>query len=49
MRAAMIYTRTWPILLVVIHSSENRELEIDDFAVIFDGSWFAQMANVFQI
>ena len=49
MCAAMIYTLIQPVLLVVIHSIENEEQEIDEFTVIFDRIQFAQMANVFQI
>ena len=37
MCAAMIYTLIYPISLVVIHSSENRKPEINNFAVVFDG------------
>ena len=37
MCVAMLYTLIWPILLVFIHSSENRESEINHFAVIFSG------------
>ena len=37
MCATMFYTLIWPILLVVIHSSKNRQPEIDDFGVIFGG------------
>ena len=48
MCATILYTPIWPILLVVIHSSDYKELKIDSFAVIFGGIELAQMANNFQ-
>ena len=49
MHAAMFCRVVWPIILVVIHSRGNKELNISDFGGFLSGIPFAQMANNLQI
>ena len=37
------------VLLVIIHSSKNKAVKFDDFAVILDDIYLTQMANNIQI
>ena len=49
MGTAMFHILIKTILLVIIHSSNNKTERVDGFAVIFDGIQLSQMANNFQI
>ena len=39
----------WTVLLVIIHSSKNKVVKFEDFAVILDEIYLTQMANNIQI
>ena len=45
----MFHTPIKTILLVIIHSNNNKTEKVDGFAIIFDGIQLSQMANNYQI